>query len=306
MEHQLQAYPLAEPVIHRKLPLTLDHRKVMKEKVFEWMREGMFRRVQHPGWVANAVPIKQRNGTWQMQIDYTSLNKVCAKDMYPFSKMEEEIGSLIGYKYKCFLQLPKEHSQVQMLESDDEKTRFHIEEGVYYFTYMPKGLKNSERAKCRSVPRGNSCKKQDRAKLNQIHRRNVGQTPKVELRTYHISYVQRKEVDGQVVKKFFEQGEQVLRVSDKNNERASGLKEKPQEELVPDHTSSQSLNRKAEALTGLASIILEFLNQEVSVGVKTRPSVEAAGRSPKEARKVAKKATTGKLSPTWEDQSGSN
>nr|GEY79264.1 hypothetical protein [Tanacetum cinerariifolium] len=228
MEHQLQAYPLAEPVIHRKRPLTLDHRKVMKEKVFEWMREGMFRRVQHPGWLANAVPIKQRNGTWQMQMDYTSLNKVCAKDMYPFSKMEEEIGSLIGYKYKCFLQLPKEHRQVQMLEIGVEKTRFHIEEGVYYFTYMPKGLKNS------------------------------------------VATLQR--------------------MMDK----------------VPDHTSSQSLNPKAEALTGLASIILEFLNQEVSVGVKTSPSVEAAGRSPKEARNVAKKATTGKLSPTWEDQSGSN
>ncbi|GKA25670.1 hypothetical protein Tco_0711779 [Tanacetum coccineum] len=54
----------------------------------------------------------------------------------------------------------------------------------------------------------------------------------VELRTYHISYVQRKEAEGQVVKKFFGQGEQVLRVSDKNNKEASISKEKTQEELV--------------------------------------------------------------------------
>ncbi|GKC26196.1 hypothetical protein Tco_1033490 [Tanacetum coccineum] len=33
-------------------------------------------------------------------------------------------------------------------------------------------------------------------------------------------------------------------------------------------------NSKAEVLTGLATIKLEFLNQEVSVGIKTRPSVE--------------------------------
>ncbi|GKA31675.1 reverse transcriptase domain-containing protein [Tanacetum coccineum] len=103
----------------------------------------IIRRVQHPGWVANAIPIKRRNGTWQIQMDYTSLNKVCAKDMHPFSKMEEELGSLMGYQYKCFLRLLKEHSQVRMLESDEEKTRFHTEGEVYSFTHMPKGLKNS-------------------------------------------------------------------------------------------------------------------------------------------------------------------
>nr|GEV86802.1 hypothetical protein [Tanacetum cinerariifolium] len=37
----------------------------------------------------------------------------------------------------------------------------------------------------------------------------------------------------------------------------------------------KSLNLKAEALTGLAYIKLEFLNQEVSVGIKTRPTVGA-------------------------------
>ncbi|GJR37620.1 reverse transcriptase domain-containing protein [Tanacetum coccineum] len=34
------------------------------------------------------------------------------------------------------------------------------------------------------------------------------------------------------------------------------------------------LNSKIEVLTGLETIKLEFLNQEVSVGIKTRPSIE--------------------------------
>ncbi|GKB07815.1 reverse transcriptase domain-containing protein [Tanacetum coccineum] len=63
---------------------------------------------------------------------------------------------------------------------------------------------------------------------------------------------------------------------------------------------------KAETLTGLASIRLEFLNQEVSVGVKTRPSVEAQDKLPKKARNIPKKTTSGKSSPTWEDRSWSN
>ncbi|GKB75110.1 reverse transcriptase domain-containing protein, partial [Tanacetum coccineum] len=143
MEHQLQAYPLAELVVHKNRLLTPDRRKVLREKVFEWLKEGIIRRVQYPRWVANAIPIKQRNGTWQMQMDYTSLNKVYAKDIYPFPEIEEELESLMGYQYKCFLRLSKEHSQVRMSKNDEEKTCFHTEEGIYCFTHMPKGLKNS-------------------------------------------------------------------------------------------------------------------------------------------------------------------
>ncbi|GJW98773.1 reverse transcriptase domain-containing protein [Tanacetum coccineum] len=41
------------------------------------------------------------------------------------------------------------------------------------------------------------------------------------------------------------------------------------------------LNSKAEVLTGLATIKLKIFNQEVSVGIKTRPSVEETSSSKK-------------------------
>ncbi|GKC95199.1 reverse transcriptase domain-containing protein [Tanacetum coccineum] len=41
------------------------------------------------------------------------------------------------------------------------------------------------------------------------------------------------------------------------------------------------LNLKAEVLTWLATINLEYLNQEVSIGIKTRPSIEDTSRSKK-------------------------
>ncbi|GKC01980.1 reverse transcriptase domain-containing protein [Tanacetum coccineum] len=63
--------------------------------------------------------------------------------MYPFPEIEEELASLMGYPYKCFLWNPKENSQIRMAEDDEEKTGFHTEEGVYCFTRMSKGLKNS-------------------------------------------------------------------------------------------------------------------------------------------------------------------
>ncbi|GJV78597.1 reverse transcriptase domain-containing protein [Tanacetum coccineum] len=41
----------------------------------------------------------------------------------------EKLLSLMGYTYKCFLRLPKEHNQIRMAEDDEEKTGFHTEEG---------------------------------------------------------------------------------------------------------------------------------------------------------------------------------
>ncbi|GJU21750.1 hypothetical protein Tco_1155092 [Tanacetum coccineum] len=68
----------------------------------------------------------------------------------------------------------------------------------------------------------------------------------------------------------------------------------------------KTLSPKTEALTGLTSIQLEFLNQEVSVGVKTRPLIDASDKPPKETNNLSKKETLEKSSPTWEDHSGSN
>ncbi|GKA57681.1 hypothetical protein Tco_0756869 [Tanacetum coccineum] len=143
MEHQLKIYPFAEPMVHKRRPMTPDGRLVLKKKVFRWLKEGMIRKVRHPVWVANTIPVKLANGTWKVQADYSSLNKVCTKDMYPFPKEGEGLASTMGYLYKCFLLLLKEYSQIRMTEDDEEKTGFHTEEGVYCFTHMPKELKNS-------------------------------------------------------------------------------------------------------------------------------------------------------------------
>ncbi|GJW68845.1 hypothetical protein Tco_0123269 [Tanacetum coccineum] len=157
-----------------------------------------------------------------------------------------------------------------------------------------------------------------------------------ELRTYHVSYIQRKEAEGQIVKKFFGKGEQVLQTLDMDyealltglvasrlmvntvegsrvprTEKAKRYREEIMDAMAPFHRFwithlPKALNPKSEALTGLASIGLEFLNQEVSVGVKTRPSMESQDKLLEKIGNAPKKAASGKSSPTWEDYSGSN
>ncbi|GKD85237.1 hypothetical protein Tco_1356391 [Tanacetum coccineum] len=156
-------------------PMASEGRLSLKEKVFHWLKEGLFIKVQYPEWIANTIPIKLASKTWKVQIDYSSLNKVCAKDMYPLPEVGEELASLMGYPYKCFLRLPKEYSQIRMAEGDEEKTGFHTEEGVYCFTHMlkelkklrcytseddGKGLSRSKRMKHGNILERNSNKKQ--------------------------------------------------------------------------------------------------------------------------------------------------
>ncbi|GKD48140.1 hypothetical protein Tco_1277116 [Tanacetum coccineum] len=155
-----------------------------------------------------------------------------------------------------------------------------------------------------------------------------------------------REAKGKIVKKFFGKGEQVLQAPELNKEGSDvGMilvdpkgKEYSHDVCLNFYASEDNmdyeallaglvafagrnmkdihgrdhgrhpnvLNPKAEALTGLASIRLELLNQEVSVGVKTRPSVEAQDKLQEKERNTSKKPSSRKSSPGWEDCSGSN
>nr|GEV83964.1 hypothetical protein [Tanacetum cinerariifolium] len=63
IEHQLKIYLLAEPVVHKRRPMTPDERQALKERVFCWLKKGTIRKVQHPEWVSNTIHVKVENGT---------------------------------------------------------------------------------------------------------------------------------------------------------------------------------------------------------------------------------------------------
>ncbi|GKB75586.1 reverse transcriptase domain-containing protein [Tanacetum coccineum] len=104
---------------------------------------GIVRQVRYPSWVSNLVLVKKVDGSWRMCIDFKDLNKACPKDLYPLPEIDWKIESLMGFKYKCFLDAYKGYHQIQMTKKDEEKMAFHTEEGVFYYTKMPFGLKNA-------------------------------------------------------------------------------------------------------------------------------------------------------------------
>ncbi|GKB49211.1 reverse transcriptase domain-containing protein [Tanacetum coccineum] len=141
-EQELKTYPHIEPRVQRKQSIAPDRRKIVKEEVAEWLKAGIVRKVRYPTWVANPILVKKPDDSWRMCNDFKDLNKACPKDLYPLPEIDWKIESLMGFKYKCFLNTYKGYHQIQMTKKDEEKTAFHTDEGVFCYTKMPFGLKN--------------------------------------------------------------------------------------------------------------------------------------------------------------------
>nr|GEX22957.1 hypothetical protein [Tanacetum cinerariifolium] len=168
MEHQLKIYPLAEPVVHKRRPMTPDGRHALKERVFRWLKEGTIRKVQHPEWVANTIPVKSRG---------RKVPRTCGDEGRNKSRPRKSAGNH-----------PKPH---------------------------PK----------RSKPNTKFIPATDNHR--QVYPKTCG------AQTYEISYIQRKEAERSVVKKFFGQGEQVQKTPDVNEGETFNLSKKLQAKLTP-------------------------------------------------------------------------
>ncbi|GJV98245.1 reverse transcriptase domain-containing protein [Tanacetum coccineum] len=86
--------------------------KAIEADVHKLVEAGIMREVYYHDWLSNLVMVKRHDGSWRMCVDFTDLNKAC-------------------------------YHQIQMAESDEEKTAFHTSQGVYCYTKMPFVIKNA-------------------------------------------------------------------------------------------------------------------------------------------------------------------
>nr|GEV42645.1 reverse transcriptase domain-containing protein [Tanacetum cinerariifolium] len=67
----------------------------------------------------------------------------CPKDYYPLPNIDCKVESVMGFRYKWFMDAYKGYHQIQMAEEEEEKTAFYTDQGMYRYTKMPFGLKNT-------------------------------------------------------------------------------------------------------------------------------------------------------------------
>jgi hypothetical protein len=80
-----------------------------------------------------------------MCIDYTSLNKTCPKDPFPFPRIDQIMDSTSDCDLLCFLDVYSGFHQIPMFREDEKHTAFIIIDGLFCYVSMPYGLKNALR-----------------------------------------------------------------------------------------------------------------------------------------------------------------
>ena len=78
-----------------------------------------------------------------MCVNFTDLNKACPKDSFPLPSIDRLVDASAGHHVLSFMDAFSGYNQIMMDPSDQEKTAFITEEGLYCYKVMPFGLKNA-------------------------------------------------------------------------------------------------------------------------------------------------------------------
>ena len=130
-------------------PIRLPYRRVppsyfpeMKQLLQEMLEKGIIRRSCSP-YASPVVPVRKKDGTMRICIDYRQLNSRTMRDSFPLPRIDETLEALGGAKYFSSLDLANGYFQIAMDEKSISKTAFRVPWGLFEFLRMPQGLVNS-------------------------------------------------------------------------------------------------------------------------------------------------------------------
>jgi hypothetical protein len=141
-EHSLDILPHSRAVQQRLRRFDEERRRAIGVELQNFLEAGFIKEVFHPTWLANPVLVKKKNGKWRICVDYTSLNKACAKVPFPFPRIDQIVDSTAGCELLCFLDAYSRYHQIKMKESDRLVTSFITPFGMFCYVTMSFGLRN--------------------------------------------------------------------------------------------------------------------------------------------------------------------
>lgn len=122
MTHKLNVNPSFKPMKQKMKRLAPEKNQAINEDVDQLMENKMIQDVQYPGWLANAIVVKKKNGKNRVPIDFTDLNDACSNDSFPLLINDQLVDATIGHEVMSFLDAFSRYNQILMHLSDYEKT----------------------------------------------------------------------------------------------------------------------------------------------------------------------------------------
>jgi hypothetical protein len=98
--------------------------------------------LRYSDWIANLVPIRNKNGEIRLCVDFINLNKCSREDNYPLPKMEHILQKVSWSSVMSFIDGFSRYNQIVVHLDDKEKTAFTTPWGTFMYENMPFRLMN--------------------------------------------------------------------------------------------------------------------------------------------------------------------
>lgn len=97
-------------------------------------------------WSSGVVLAPKKDGSWRFCVDYTKLNKMTERDVYPLPRIDDLLAALQGASCFSTLDMATGYWQIPMAREDKKKTAFATHVGLYESNVMPFRLSNAPAA----------------------------------------------------------------------------------------------------------------------------------------------------------------
>jgi transposase InsO family protein len=141
----------SQPIRSRSHPWSPYIEKEINEEVDRMISLGVIER-SNSSWGHPIVPVRKASGKMRLCLDSRKLNTVTAHDPYPLPHLRRILGRLEKSTYLSTVDLSDAFWQIPLDLASREKTAFIVpSRGLYQFTRLPFGLKNSPMALARCM-----------------------------------------------------------------------------------------------------------------------------------------------------------
>ncbi len=115
--------------------------ELLAEETNKLLQQGIIEPSISP-WSSPVVLIKKKDGTNRFCVDFTKLNAITVRDLYPLPRIDDIFDHLSDSEYFTTLDFKAGYFQVPLDRRDRPKTAFSTRDSRYQFTVLPQGVTN--------------------------------------------------------------------------------------------------------------------------------------------------------------------